>query len=316
MPSVRGRAWWVIVAATASVTVCGGTSVGAPSVVRAAAPSASLRLVSSIGSDGLVSLPGWTSVRTVVPSGDGSMLAHLDQSASNGTLLASGVVKVRPDGSLDPTFASTSARPGVVEAGPPDARVLVMSDGSFLLGRRHHRSDGSVDAGWGSDGFVIFNGVRVAFGGIAQFEASGNRIVSIRDMRDFGGCYSEIIGPDGELEPFTVRDIRCTEAVPVRMPDGRWYVVTHDVRTGYRIIGYTPDGQIDPTYVANPASAGPFERSGTDRVVVGFERRPEDRSRGTATLAVLEPGVSPLRVRPNGAAADSPAVRLGVVVDS
>ncbi|TPW15188.1 MAG: hypothetical protein FD127_936 [Acidimicrobiaceae bacterium] len=194
-----------------------------------------------------MAFPSWTDVRDIVVLPDGSALVQLDRHDSFGVLLATGIAKLRPDGTPDPMFAPGGSTPGLVEVQPSGA-LTPMSDGAFFLGSRRFRADGAVDTAYGANGYIAINGSMFANSPTAIVELSDHRLAMISDALAFGDCYIFVIDALGTPGPLSSSGVLCTEAIPLHMPDGSILVVLHDIATGYRLLRLAADGSLDGSY--------------------------------------------------------------------
>lgn len=249
-----GRAVSVMRFCSASLAACSvavlvadvsSTSAG----VTAAAPPSGYVLASAFGVGGVMTFPTWTDVRDIAVVPDGSALVQLDRRDSGGALSSTGIAKLRANGTLDPAFAPGGSMPGIVEDSAESWGSLTpLADGGFFVGSRRYGPDGAVDTAYGAGGYIAINGSMFANPPTALVELADHRVVMISDAAAFHDCYIFVVDAMGTPGALTATGVLCSEAIPLRMPDGSTLIVVHEISSGYHLLRLNPGGVLDTSY--------------------------------------------------------------------
>jgi hypothetical protein len=174
----------------------------------------SYELVNSFGRGGLVDFDSSSTIRQLQTLPDGSVLVVLDRYDTLGQYV-SRIAKLRPDGTLDTTFAVTSSTPGFLDVGSAYGSLLVRSAGHLLFGTRQYTASGEVDTSFGVDGYVAHLGVHLSVRLAAFVETSDHSLVMIAEGIDLNHCYIMSVSATGNLEtPYPVLPASCHKAFP------------------------------------------------------------------------------------------------------
>lgn len=211
-------------------------------------------LSAGFGQGGVVRLAGWTRILDTVELPDGGLLLRVQHAAYSGVTDLDGMVRLRADGSLDPSFGATGPSPGsvVVPAGTP-ATIFVRANGRILLtggAVRQYLANGDLDTSFGSGGsFNLVSG--------PTFELDdGSLMVTILNDVSFGGLGLQHLDGNGGPIPggltFTYLTVNAPQAV--HLSSGGWRLISAgrsggDLSDSYaRVIAPTATGVVDTTY--------------------------------------------------------------------
>ena len=211
-------------------------------------------LSAGFGQGGVVRLPGWTSILDTVELSDGGLLLRVQHASSFGVVDLDGMVRLRANGSLDPSFGATGPTPGsvVVPPGTP-ATIFVRANGKILLSGgsvRQYLANGDLDTSFGSGGsFNMSSG--------PTFELDdGSLMVTIVNDVSFGGLGLLHLDGNGVAIPggMTFTHLAVSAPVAVHLPSGGWRLVSvgrsgGDLSESYaRVIALTATGAVDTTF--------------------------------------------------------------------
>ena len=245
--SVRRFCSASLAACAVAALVAGVSSKGAG--VTAAAPLSGYVVAPAFGVGGVMTFPTWTDVRDIAVLPDGSALVQLDRRDPFGALSSTGIAKLRPNGTLDPAFAPGGSMPGIVEDSAESWGSLTpLADGGFFVGSRRYGADGAVDTAYGAGGYIAINGSMFANPPTALVELADHRVVMISDAVAFHDCYIFVVDAMGTPGALTATGVRCSEAIPLRMPDGSMLIVVHEISSGYHLLRLNSGGVLDTSY--------------------------------------------------------------------
>lgn len=273
-------------------------------VVNATAPASGAiptfgfaHVTRDFGLNGISALDHWTEIRDLAEVSDGALLLRVTRRDAFGAAVAEGVVRLRADGSLDPTFAVSGLTPGELTV-PLDAgtHLLVRSDG------RIHLSDGVVlqytatgepDLTFGNNGRGFFS-----VGGPAFELADGFVLHAAPQQVALGGLGLQVFSPTGaqDLSRLVFTGLETNKIIPLQAPGGAHLVVTYNSPLASEpghLLAIRPDGSLDTSFGGgdgiaplqfDPNSAGPgllFDAAlqADGRVVMLFNSGSIDRLR-------------------------------------
>lgn len=256
--AVPGRVRSTIVAAIAAGSVATATVVA--SGTETASTSTTYRLDPTFADAGVATLAGWHRVGAVHALPDGSTLVYLERFASNGLPDRATVVKLRPDGTPDPSFAASG-----VPVGNPFAPLpfTVRSDGRFVVGTRQFLETGKPDLRFGQDGHITHNGEVFDRWSSSVSETSDGALLLVHGPAhgDIYGCGVVTVGDDGaiDVDPASNLQPDCFESVALRLADGHTGVLIQLADDRLALMRFRPDGARDGevVFVESIGAAGP-----------------------------------------------------------
>jgi hypothetical protein len=202
-----------------------------------------------------VSFPGWSHVTAVARADDGSFIVGLDQTTLTGVRTAIGVAKLHADATLDTSFGASGPTPGIVQLdlaaysqAQPTTPVIPLPDGHFFIGTRRYLPDGSVDAGFGANGFMSSAAVgpfTTTWASIVR--SSTNRVLVASDGFGGSGCTIYRVGVDGLFDQSVALPVQCSHAVAVAYPGGDTMFVVVNVQT-IDLVFVRPNGTLDVSH--------------------------------------------------------------------
>ncbi|HEX3088414.1 MAG TPA: delta-60 repeat domain-containing protein [Ilumatobacteraceae bacterium] len=204
-------------------------SVVVPIATASAEPSAgSAHVDRAFGVDGTVALLDWTEVRDLVELPTGDLLVRVARRGTSGAVVAEGIVKLHADGTLDRSFAATSATPGELDL-PLDAGVhmLVRADGRIHLDGAvlQYTAAGLPDLTFGNNGRSQFST------GGPDFELADGFVLELNpEPVSLGGLSLQVYSPTGVQDPTRLAFTRLdsNKVIALQRPDGSHLVVAYD----------------------------------------------------------------------------------------
>ena len=198
---------------------------------------------------------------SIAVQADGKIV--LSGTANTGPTEATGVVRLLPSGTLDPSFGVNGLVSVPIDSEVIGSQILPQADGKLLVA--NYRSVISLDSQGGLDTSFGVNGIFMVNGfvqGMAQ-QSNGAIVVAGRFLNGFGvkrllangspdysyswdSVASALMGPSND-----------TAAHSALQPDGKIIVVGGSFR-GFEVARYLPNGQLDNSFSSNGIFDIPF----------------------------------------------------------